>query len=1038
MTIKEDYKIFGKPSKCQIILLTLSIIILLISIGCWVAFPPIYKSEVKENLILAENEDGSFPKSTFFWANAPSNTYMYFYIFNLTNGDEVEFLGIQPNIIEVGPYTIKEEEHKKNVQFNDNKTTVYYKNYKEFIYQEDKSCQYCSKNGIIHFPNLILIGALAELADPEKKLTPLMQSVLGVGIHLIGEYTFIDVGFEDLMFKGYHDNLLTFGTSGLFKFINGHFGKDGKPLFPFDIPDMKKMGIFYGYNNTNDADYVIKTGKDNMDDYGKIVTWAGSKYLPKSFWSTKEARMINGSDVGSLQHMEIKKSDVLQQFNSYLCRSFDMIYQEDGEISGIPAYKFYVPYDNYDTTLEKNKGFRYANKEKINYFPQWPKCDNNSSSMANSTDCSNKIIDCTIGPNLCDPCCNGSFVDGTYLLPPGIYPISCYPGRTTIPPFLLFFSAPHFYYSPPEVADAIYGLRPNKKEHEPIFYYHEPYSGQVLNVNYKFQVNCPIFGFSNTIINKQMPNNIIPIFWASTEGHIYDSLISQLYLGFVFVPRFIFILKIVTLVDTNGINFENLNEPIIIIPGLNIFDLQHKANELKNQTLENVARIVDKWNHGYSFIVPKNNGIIFGKDPIGRYSLLISMKNKQKLTLTFMIHENDDESYIELPSGSLFDVTISKDQTSFHIKCLSLNNFEYMNMNWTQEIFNSQYIECENNKKFLVSSTCIYNDKLENEYAESIGKKLHEIYDIYKVYNEKSLCVMFSGGIDSVSVAYSLLQNLPNESILYLINVGSLNDKGFVSTPDRERSLRAFNEFKRIFPDKNIIYVCCDLSKDAIEKAKVNIIHKACRPKLTKMDESIALVQYFAFLGKGYNVENNRAVVIDSNIFINGSGADEIFGGYMKHRQCYNLTKCYKEICFCLQKELYYLGDRNHGRDSRLIEASKQFLHCFKRNTLSPFLTNEFIYFATSIPINMKSDFEKPRGEGEKSLLRLYLKKEGLSKEIYCQPKQAMQFGSKIGYHEQTGTKGTDLILCNYMDYDKSAKDYIIQAIQEKWVVVDN
>uniref|UniRef100_A0A0K0E322 CD36 family protein n=1 Tax=Strongyloides stercoralis TaxID=6248 RepID=A0A0K0E322_STRER len=544
---REDYKVFGKPTKWQMICLILSFIILLISIGIWVGFPLIYKYEAKENIILKENVDGSYPTSTFYWANPPSNTYMYFYIFNLTNGDEVEFMGEEPKLIETGPFAIREIERKKEVKFNGNQTEVYYKNYKTFIFNEEKSCKFCNKQNTVHYPNIILIGALAQLADPSKNLSPTMQTVLSIGIHLIGEYSFIDVSFDDIMFNGYYDHLLTFGNSDLFKFINNNFGKNGKKLFPFNIPNMKKMGIFSGYNNTNDEDYVIKTGKDDINSYGKIVTWAGATSLPKTFWSTDEDRMINGSDSGSLQHMEIKKTDVLPQFNSYLCRSFDMVYEKDDVISNIPAYKFYVPYDNYDTTLEKNKGFRYANRERINYFPQWPKC-NNTDRSNKSIDCSSSKVDCTIGPNLCNPCCNGSYVDGTYLLPPGMYPIGCYPGRYASPPFLLFFSAPHFYYSPPEVSNALYGIRPNKKEHQPIYYYHEPFSGQVLNVNYKFQVNVPIFGYAPTIINTQMPNNIIPIFWASVEGHLFDNLLSKLWIGFVFVPKLMLILKIVTLI----------------------------------------------------------------------------------------------------------------------------------------------------------------------------------------------------------------------------------------------------------------------------------------------------------------------------------------------------------------------------------------------------------------------------------------------------------------------------------------------------------
>ncbi|CEF66971.1 Alternative protein ASNSD1 [Strongyloides ratti] len=483
---------------------------------------------------------------------------------------------------------------------------------------------------------------------------------------------------------------------------------------------------------------------------------------------------------------------------------------------------------------------------------------------------------------------------------------------------------------------------------------------------------------------------------------------------------------------------NSLNEPILIIPELNNFDVKNKIELLKGQCLSNVIKLVDSWDHGYTFVMEKDDGkgFIIGKDPIGRYSLLMSFKTKHTITVATSIKEDDDGSYIEIPSGTIMEINLNNDENKFHIKCLSLIDFKYINSVWTKDILNSQFIQPPNVKKFNISKDCVYDEELEGMYADKIGQTLHKVYEDYQIYKEKSITIMFSGGIDSVAISYTVLQNLPIETPLFLINVGVLNDKNVVSTPDRERSIRAYREFKEKFPKNKIIFVCCDLSRDEIEKAKVNFIHKACRPKLTKMDESIALVQHFAFLGKGYNLEDGSEIYCNSNLFLNGSGADEIFGGYMKHRQCYNNTNNYDEIAFCLQKELFYLGERNHGRDSRVIDATRNYLNCLDRKILSPFLTNQFIYFALPIPINMKSNFQKPRGEGEKSILRVYLKRQGLSKEIFSQPKQAMQFGSKIGYYEDSGVKGTDLISCSFSDYDLLAQDYIIKAIEEKWVIV--
>lgn len=56
-----------------------------------------------------------------------------------------------------------------------------------------------------------------------------------------------------------------------------------------------------------------------------------------------------------------------------MCRSFKRTYWQDGLVDGIKTMAFAVPYEEFDTTLEKNAGFRYKNQENVDYFPDW--CD---------------------------------------------------------------------------------------------------------------------------------------------------------------------------------------------------------------------------------------------------------------------------------------------------------------------------------------------------------------------------------------------------------------------------------------------------------------------------------------------------------------------------------------------------------------------------------------------------------------------------------------------------------------------------------------
>jgi hypothetical protein len=78
--------------------------------------------------------------------------------------------------------------------------------------------------------------------------------------------------------------------------------------------------------------------------------------------------------------------------------------------------------------FEENYGFQYENREKINYYPDWPDCTNNTIDDNVTMVCT--TIDCSLVDNFCSQCCtNRSFVNDTYRLPPGIYPVRCFPGQ---------------------------------------------------------------------------------------------------------------------------------------------------------------------------------------------------------------------------------------------------------------------------------------------------------------------------------------------------------------------------------------------------------------------------------------------------------------------------------------------------------------------------------------------------------------------------------------------------------------------------------
>ena len=101
-------------------------------------------------------------------------------------------------------------------------------------------------------------------------------------------------------------------------------------------------------------------------------------------------------------------------------------------------------------------------------------------------------IDCSKSINFCHACCDGSHYNGTYLLPPGMFPLVCYPGRLQPTPFAVVYSPPHFLFSPDEVRSTVVGMAPDAEKHEPMIYNHETYSGTTLRVINRLQVNMPV------------------------------------------------------------------------------------------------------------------------------------------------------------------------------------------------------------------------------------------------------------------------------------------------------------------------------------------------------------------------------------------------------------------------------------------------------------------------------------------------------------------------------------------------------------------
>uniref|UniRef100_A0A1I7XYQ7 Protein croquemort n=1 Tax=Steinernema glaseri TaxID=37863 RepID=A0A1I7XYQ7_9BILA len=530
----------GRPAKCTIFFLVIAVLILVLSAFCWFAFEPIFTAMVAMKLTLTEDALGVPSQATFLWAKPPMNNTFSFYIYNVTNPTHVAYYGEKPHVIQVGPFAIRESEQKKEYVFSDGGDTIWYKNYKMFVYQREGSCEECTYDAPVYIPNLPAIGAMMDLGDPKYNVSRTAKWIISLGLIALGEYPFKVVRFGDLVFDGYEDPLLSLGHSPILKYLSDTYN-NGSSIMPFPIPPLEKMGFFVGYNNSNDEDYTISSGKANIRNIANIEKWAGMASLP--WWKTEEANEILGSDTGSFSPPNLKKTDRLYMFQSYMCRSFYMDFNEEKTVHGIPGYNYEVPHEVYDTTLEQNIGFRYENREKVNYFPQWPTCP----PKMNTTNCDLVDVNCGLGENLCHECCDRSYFNGTYLLPPGFFPMACFPGKNQEAPFGMIFSAPHYLLSPKTAVDSVYGLDPHHEAHIPLSYTHEPQSGMVTEVKFRLQINVPVRQWADTVQSGQLPNKFIPVLWADSHTFLAEPAYDMIYNFFVTIPKAVYITKFVSL-----------------------------------------------------------------------------------------------------------------------------------------------------------------------------------------------------------------------------------------------------------------------------------------------------------------------------------------------------------------------------------------------------------------------------------------------------------------------------------------------------------
>jgi len=115
------------------------------------------------------------------------------------------------------------------------------------------------------------------------------------------------------------------------------------------------------------------------------------------------------------------------------------------------------------------------------------------------------------------------------------------------------------------------------------------------------------------------------------------------------------------------------------------------------------------------------------------------------------------------------------------------------------------------------------------------------------------------------------------------------------------------------------------------------------------MDLSIAAALYFAARGRGTLLHSGESYATPARILLSGLGADELLGGYSRHRAAF-AREGYEALAGELQMDLDRLPTRNLGRDDRVLSSHA-------KEARYPFLDRQVIRHLCSLRIQDKMSF---------------------------------------------------------------------------------
>ncbi|XP_039765135.1 asparagine synthetase domain-containing protein CG17486 isoform X2 [Pararge aegeria] len=443
----------------------------------------------------------------------------------------------------------------------------------------------------------------------------------------------------------------------------------------------------------------------------------------------------------------------------------------------------------------------------------------------------------------------------------------------------------------------------------------------------------------------------------------------------------------------------------------------------KSQTAEQIISEIKMFKGPFSLIYydKVSHHLFFSRDRIGRNSLLFHRKYPCiEVPATYIYELSINENRINLytwDKDTNICKTYSVEEWTQNVQKQQLLsddefviNFDTLDLNDEDNVIEQiENVSKKHNDKLTIMKNLLENTVILNtvtKIAELLEKSVKVRLEIQPkkckdcIKKETTLCchcttgILFSGGLDCTILAILANKYVPKNQPIDLINVAfTTKTNSSYEVPDRITGRQSFEELKNICKLRQWVFHEVNIPREKLEYYQALTIGDLVYPRRTILDESLGTALWFA---AGGGLEKNNDVST-CRILLLGSGADELFGGYTRHRNAFK-----RRGWLGLSKELILdwkrISFRNLARDNRVI--------CdHGRQPRMPYLDEDLVDYVLKLKPWLKCfpSASLECGIGDKLILRLTALHIGLT-EVVTLPKRALQFGSRIANSKQKGS----------------------------------